>query len=354
MEKENHISLKERTFYPFNRIFKFILANLVLSFFIMLAFMGDPFTSTRIFFIAWSWSLAICATQWLGHGYIFAYLDRKISWIEKPVTRALWGLLALVVYSAVAFYIIQTLFYFLVNGHLPNATWYWFLGNVIYPVAISFVITIIFTSIGFFRAWKASFIKAEKLNTEMLAYKYEVLRNQINPHFLFNSFNVLSDLVYENQDLAVKFIQQLSKLFRYVLDSRDKELVPLKDEMEFVKSFAYLLEIRFENKLKIHIDVPVDDDELIVPVSIQMLIENAVKHNEVSQAFPLTISIRKQDDYIEVINSLKVKEGEGESTEMGIDNLQQQFGYFTDKNITIQKTSEQFQVKLPIIRSQKS
>lgn len=320
----------------------------------MLAFMGNPFDSIRVFFISLGWAYAICATQWLGHGYIFNFLDKKIDWIEQPVKRALAGLAALVIYSAIAFYFIQMLFFYLVNGQLPTVSWKWIWGNVFYPVGISFVITITFTAVGFFKAWKTSFKRAEQLNAEMLAYKYEVLRNQINPHFLFNSFNVLSELVYENQELAVKFIQQLSKLFRYVLESREKELVQVSEEIEFVKSFSYLLKIRFENKLQFQIDVAAEPDEMIVPVSIQMLIENAVKHNEVSDQYPLTIKIIRNQDFIEVSNSLKPKEADDESTRLGLKNLKQQFVFFTKKDIVVEKSPDQFRVSLPIIKIVKS
>jgi two-component system, LytTR family, sensor kinase len=211
------------------------------------------------------------------------------------------------------------------------------------------VISITFTAIGFFEAWKKSFVQAEKLNAQVMAYKYEVLRNQINPHFLFNSFNVLSDLVYEDQETAVKFIQQLSKLFRYVLDSREKELVKLSDEMEFVRSYFYLLKIRLENRLVYEIDVQTEPSEMIVPVSIQMLIENAVKHNEVSTAYPLKIRIVKKDNSLTVTNSVKPKPADIESTRLGLGNLQQQFAFFTNDELEIAKSETEFRVSLPVI-----
>jgi LytS/YehU family sensor histidine kinase len=187
----------------------------------------------------------------------------------------------------------------------------------------------------------------------MLAYKYETLRNQINPHFLFNSFNVLSDLVYDDQKAAVKFISQMSDLFRYVLDSRDKELVPLKDEMRFIRSYAFLLTTRFENKLKIEFQLEANEDEYIVPVSLQMLIENAVKHNEISEAYPLTIKISKEKDYISVTNSLKIKDVHETKGATGINNLQQQFAFFTDLPILIDHSAKEYVVKLPVLKSLK-
>jgi two-component system, LytTR family, sensor kinase len=345
-------AMKLKNYFPLRSILGFLLANIVLALIIMLAFMGTSYTSLSHFLMAFAWSFTICATLWLGHGLIFQYLDKKISWMEKPVKRALWGLVALVIYSAVAFLFIQLLFFYLIKGTLPAITWQWIRGSVFFPVAISFVISLIFTAIGFFGAWKNSFIRAEKLNAEVMAYKYEVLRNQINPHFLFNSFNVLSDLVYEDQETAVKFIQQLSRLFRYVLDSREKELVTIAEEMEFVRSFLYLLKIRLENKLIYETDVHTEASEMIVPVSIQMLIENAVKHNEASSGFPLKIKILKMDDRLVVTNTVKPKQADDKSTRLGLANLQQQFAFFTDKKLEITQSETEFRVSLPIIRHQ--
>ena len=195
-------------------------------------------------------------------------------------------------------------------------------------------------------------MQAEKLKVEMMAYKYESLRNQINPHFLFNSLNVLSDLVYDDQAMAVKFIQQMSDLFRYVLDSRDKELVPLKDELEFIRSFTFLLKTRFEDKLVIENNVQANSNDFIVPMTLQLLIENAVKHNEVSEAFPLRISIRKNEDYLEVENNLQLKNVGEDSKKTGLKNIIQQFAFFSDRSIEIIPSETNFLVRVPILKSQ--
>ena len=331
---------------------QFLLANLALAFIIVLAFMDNPFNSAGTFALAMTWAFAICTTQWLGHGYIFDYLDKKISWIEKPVKRALWGLAALIVYSVIAFTVIQLLFYFIVYGRLPVTTGSWIIGNILAPVAISFVITLTIITVEFFKSWKKSLIKAEKLNTELMTYKYEVLRNQINPHFLFNSFNVLSDLVYEDQDAAVEFIQKLSSLYRYVLESRDMELVMLGEELEFVDSYLLLLNTRFENKLEIHLNVPAGKDDHIVPVSIQMLIENAVKHNELSDAFPLQVRISRIGEQVVVKNSLRKKTRSDNQTGTGLENLRQQYSRFTDRRIETIHSQGAFEVRLPILKTE--
>jgi len=151
--------------------------------------------------------------------------------------------------------------------------------------------------------------------------------------------------------MAVKFIRQMSDLFRYVLDSRDKELVPLSDELEFISSFTFLLRTRFEEKLKIDINVHANSDEYIVPMTLQLLIENAVKHNEVSEAFPLRITIRKDNDYLEVENELRLKNVGVDSKKTGLKNIFQQFAFFSDRPIEIIPQANSFLVRVPILKS---
>ena len=330
---------------------KFLIANVALSFIIILIFMTGTLQDLNTFLIGFIWSFSICITQWGGLGLIHNYLDKKISWIETPVKKTFVEVLVFLGYSMSAFILIQFLNYYLWNHVLPAQAWGSIIRSLPYTLLISLIISLIFTAIGFFHAWKNSFMQAEKLKVEMMAYKYESLRNQINPHFLFNSLNVLSDLVYEDQAMAVKFIQQMSDLFRYVLDSRDKELVPLTDELEFIRSFTFLLKMRFEDKLIIENDVQANSDDFIVPMSLQLLIENAVKHNEVSEAFPLLISIRKNKDFLEVVNSLHPKNVGDDSTKTGLKNIIQQFAFFSDLPIEIIPSETNFLVRLPILKS---
>ena len=160
--------------------------------------------------------------------------------------------------------------------------------------------------------------------------------------------------MYADQKMAVKFINQLSELFRYVLDNRDKELVSLQEELDFIDSFIYLLKTRFDNKLNIQIDVKPQPDELIVPMALQMLVENAVKHNEVSDAHPLQVTIRKQNGFIEVANNLQPKPIGEDSKKTGLKNITQQYAFFTQQEIQIIPSSSEFIVRIPIIKGQVS
>jgi LytS/YehU family sensor histidine kinase len=241
--------------------------------------------------------------------------------------------------------------FMVVQGGLPERPFYWAIRSSYIAISISFIVSLVFVAVGFFRKWRTSLLEAERFKAEMLMYKYEALQNQINPHFLFNSFNVLSDLVYEDQDKAVDFIRQMSQLFRYVLDSRDRELVPVKEELEFIKAYTYLLQTRFEDKLVIHLEFEAGEDELIVPMTLQLLIENCVKHNEISASQPLDIRITRNGEYIEVGNNLQIKAVGPDSKKTGLSNIQQQFRYFTPKEILITETDRTFSVAVPIIKN---
>jgi len=330
---------------------QFLLINIGASALIVLAFMRQYSQTLPDFLFSMLWSFSIFITQWTGAVLINHFLDRKIPWIDKPVLRSILGIILLVLYSVVAFMLVKYLMFYLKFHKLPEEGWTFATMSSLITFMISFNISLIFTAIGFFKAWKKAVVKAEQFKVEMMAYRYESLRNQLNPHFLFNSFNVLSDLVYADQAMAVKFINQLSDLFRYVLDSRDKELVPLKDELEFMHSYIYLLKTRFEDKLDLKLQMKAEPDQLIVPMTLQLLVENAVKHNEVSETYPLQVRIRQDGTYLEVENSLRLKVVGEDSKNTGLKNIIQQFSYFTDRQIEVIENDMTFVVRVPILKA---
>lgn len=325
------------------------LAFLTLS--VALAFWNIQTATFSNLLIAIAWSGSICVTQWAGQVYINAKLSKYFSWHDKTTKRLVYGVIISVTYSIVAYLVVQIIMILLVKGKLPENLWQWGFRSSVYAVTISLLISLIFTATGFLKQWKVSLLYADKLKAEMLAYKYEALQNQINPHFLFNSFNVLSDLVYEDQKGAVQFIKQLSELFRYVLDVRNKELVSIREELSFIASFGFLLQTRFEDKLEIVVDVKTADDEMIVPMTLQLLVENCVKHNEISSEKPLHVRIIKQDGYIVVTNNRQAKRILSESKQTGLANIEQQYGFFTDKKIKVEMNEQEFKVSIPILNA---
>ncbi len=335
---------------PFKNIWQFLLANLLVGVVCCFIFVEDPFEFPSKFIVGSLWGMTIFVTQWLGHSFIQTQISKKYSWIEKPVHRLLLTIVSVVVYSAVAFILVQMLMNYLVFGEAPEYLLRFNIGAWAVPILISFFISLLAAAYGFFISLKNSIIEREVLNGQMLSYKYEALRNQINPHFMFNSLNVLSDLVYEDQATAVKFIHQFSDIYRYVLDSRDKELVPLQEEIDFIEKFIFLLKTRFENKLIVDLDIKAESDELIVPLSLQLLVENAVKHNEISSANPLNIKISRNKDSITMVNPIRLKNVNPDSKQIGLTNLKQQYAYFSERKPEIQTVDNQFLVNFPILK----
>jgi LytS/YehU family sensor histidine kinase len=205
-------------------------------------------------------------------------------------------------------------------------------------------------------SWRQAAINAEKLKTESIASRYESLKNQVNPHFLFNSLNALSNLVYEDQELAIKFIRKLSEVYRYVLDTRNQEVVKLSDELAFLDSYIFLQKIRYEDNLKININLPRHTEAMIPPLSLQMLVENAIKHNIVSEDEPLHIDLfMEDDDYIVVRNNLQKKNiGEvppgGASPGIGLANIKSRYETLTQKAVEVGSTPHDFLVKIPVLK----
>lgn len=296
-------------------------------------------------------SFILCILLGYGNGELITIIDRKISWIEAPVKRLIVGTIVVVVYSFLASVLVVYLYNIFLYDRPPfdSHTWRQTINAAILPVYIAIVITVILTSRSFLLAWKKSTIDTEKLKRENLQAQYNALKNQINPHFLFNSFNVLTDLVYMDQDLAAKFIQRLSVVFRYVLDSSKKEFVSLKSELDFLDSYIFLLKIRFGENLLIERPEYEDKGENIIPLCLQMLIENAVKHNVVSEEEQLKIVVKIEDDQVCVSNNIQLRNVTEGSTKLGLANIKARYALLNGKSVKVEQTKENFTVYVPLI-----
>jgi two-component system, LytTR family, sensor kinase len=203
----------------------------------------------------------------------------------------------------------------------------------------------------FMNRLKKAELEAEQLKKQNIEARFEALRNQINPHFLFNCFNVLSTLVHKDPEASSTFIAQLSNVYRYLLQNQEKKIVPLKDELDFLDSYTYLLRTRFSENLQIENRISDCPDVIMVaPASLQMLIENAIKHNVASKKLPLRIILEKQAEYIVVSNTLQKKEIEGESTRIGLRNISDRYKLLSDLPVIVERTPTQFIVKIPVLQ----
>jgi sensor histidine kinase YesM len=192
--------------------------------------------------------------------------------------------------------------------------------------------------------------KNDSLKNENLHMQYLQLKSQINPHFLFNSLNVLTSLINKDSQKAVNYIQKFSKVYRYVLSQDTKDLVYVNDEVEFINIYIEILRIRYGEALRCEIDIDECDLDLqIPPMSLQLLIENAVKHNAITSDNPLTITIRSSGDYLLIYNNIVARTRVEESTGIGLKNLQQKYNIISQQSIEIENKNLQFTVKLPLL-----
>lgn len=220
-----------------------------------------------------------------------------------------------------------------------------------YAINIFMVLSLILSIFGyhFFVRWKEEKIAAAELEKEKAQVQYDNLKNQLNPHFLFNALSSLNSLIFENPQLASDFLQQLSKVYRYVLENKEKNAVTLQTEINFVSHYIKLLETRFGDGLKILMSINEEAKEkTIVPVTIQILIENAVKHNTTSKDSPLIIRIATEGDFLSVENNLQKKSAVETSNKHGLENLKNLYRYISDKAVQVAESGGSFKVKVPL------
>lgn len=195
-----------------------------------------------------------------------------------------------------------------------------------------------------------------RMQKELLRSKYESLKNQLNPHFLFNSYSVLSTLIHQDPELASDFLNQLSKMYRYILENKENEMVSLEKEFKFLESYMFLLKTRHEEGIMLENRVALDTTRYFVPtLALQMLIENAVKHNTFSAEQPLLIKIFNEgEDYLVVSNEIRKKGGTVSSTRVGLENICKRYNIHSKKQVVVNNSNNFFIVKLPILPSLKA
>ncbi|WP_282080783.1 sensor histidine kinase [Aquimarina algiphila] len=195
---------------------------------------------------------------------------------------------------------------------------------------------------------KINEIEKDRLIKENIQNELIALKSQINPHFLFNSLNSLNYIIRNSPEEATDFVDKLSFIFRYVLQSNEKNLVPLKEEIEFLNNYMHLARIRYGTNIQIHVDIVETTHSILIPIlSIQILIENAIKHNEISKEYPLSINIYFENDYLIVKNKIQPRSDPEKSTGYGLANLSKRYVLLKEKNIQIHK-NDHFIIKLPI------
>ncbi|MEO0573086.1 MAG: histidine kinase [Bacteroidota bacterium] len=229
---------------------------------------------------------------------------------------------------------------------------YW--GNVLRAWLLGFAV--IFVNLFYFSIKQKDELtrQMENLRREMMASQYASLKNQISPHFLFNSLNTLTSLMYEDRDLASDFVTRLASTYRYILDNREHDLVDLEKELNFLDAYIFMMNVRHKKAVDITTKVDLDAKNYYIPtLSLQMLVENALKHNQYSKEKPLNIAISTiQQDALVVSNNLQKRSNVEGTTKMGLQNIKKRYSYYTNKQVLIRETSDYFEVIIPLLQNE--
>lgn len=308
--------------------------------FSFLNFFYSILESSLITFLTWE------STLWFDH------------WVSKflPWEKSFWRRFGLVMLGSCLLCVI----FFISIGYIFN----YYICNfpmmedgmlfricLVVALAASVLILMVEFGIQIFTKWKQSLVEIERYKSQTMQAKLDNLKHQVNPHFLFNNMSVLTSLIYKDQDKAADFVQQLSKVYRYLLDQTSSELVCLEEEMKFLESYIYLLQIRYSPNLTIENRISAAQlKRLIPPFSVQLLLENAIKHNEVSTEKPLQIELSIENEMLVVKNNKNPRISEEESSQKGLKNIQSRYAFFTDKPVEIIDLPSGFIVKIPLLQ----
>lgn len=305
--------------------------------------------------IDYAFSLSVTFSICITSAKSFPFFNKKWPWSEtNAVKRIVYESLYLIVLSGSLMAGITLIFYYSFYSHvdslnLPQELF----ANVMTAVIITVITASIWEAVALFKSWRESELVAERLSKEHIQSQFQTLKNQVNPHFLFNSLNALSSLVHSDPDKAEQFIDEFAKIYRYVLDVKERKFVELKEELRFLESFMFLQQIRFGDHLRLELEVDAARlHDFLPPLALQELIENAIKHNEVSGQHPLTIRVESKDGSLEVSNGLQPRKEDVASTGTGLKNLKERYRLFADKEPEFVATSKQYIAKLPLIEAE--
>jgi len=278
-------------------------------------------------------------------------LSIRYDWEKNPKKRLWLGAIGSIVITFVVFAILR---YFLTYYYTGRSVSEFIEKEEVTPYVIALAITLIASlfihAFYFYRALQKKQVKEQKIIAGTASARFDALKNQLDPHFLFNSLNVLTSLIEEAPDQAQKFTTSLSKVYRYVLEQKNKDLVTVNDELDFARTYVRLLKMRFEDSIVFDIpDRATDDDAKIIPLSLQLLLENAVKHNVVTSTRPLHIRVYEENGNLVVKNNLQEKQVVKKSSGVGLQNIQQRYHILSDRKVAIEKTAKDFSVSLPML-----
>ena len=294
-------------------------------------------------------SIIATAVNWIGCKMIVIFLWNKYPWHIKPLKHVLIEFVLITGLTVNLMWIISFVFSLFYEPYFSYGE---FWSSTFIVVIISLFLTALHEVLFFYRQWKEHFNKSLILEKANIKAEYDSLKNQINPHFLFNSLNTLITYVEENEQ-ATKYIHNLSDFLRYTLDNKNTDIKLLKDELNLVSKYVFLQKSRFKDNLVVKVNISEKYyNYTILPMTLQMLVDNAIKHNVISKAKPLNVNVFIENDtYIVVENNLQ-RRYDSPSTNQGLQNISSRYSFISEKEIVILENSDKFIVKIPLVKNE--
>jgi two-component system, LytTR family, sensor kinase len=289
---------------------------------------------------------------WLGIRKIVIVLWEKFPWEKKPLKHIILEIILVSSYTMFVGFINYLIY---VHTNFVEFDEDLDIGiSISITLLITFFITSLHEAWFFYKQWNISLVKAQMLEKENVISQYETLKSQINPHFLFNTLNTLTILIEESPRVAVGYVEKTSDFLRSILSMKDREIISVQDEIRIIETFYQLQKERFGDNL--HLDIQLSAGCLsknLPPLSVQMLIENAIKHNVVSSENPLSISIAStpNDEFLVIRNNLQPKTQPNPSSGIGLQNIKNRYSFLSNQAIEINETTDEFVVKLPLLKN---
>lgn len=319
----------------------------------LINFMASGFSFD--FLVQWKYILynyVYALTIGVANILFFGLLNSRFSWDKEAKKLIIYGVVGSVAVSTLSFFLARVIHKIGIDGY----TYEKFIEvehvqNYIFSMLIAFIITLIFHLFYFYKALQESKIKEQKIISKESSARLQALKDQLDPHFLFNSLNVLTSLIEENPENAQDFTTGLSKIYRYVLEQKEKEKISLKEEISFAKTYINLLKMRFEDSIHFKIELSCDQGYYLIPLSLQLVLENAIKHNRISASNPLHIGIFIEEDMLLIENTYQPKKQTSDRKGVGLANIEERYSLFTDKKIKIEYKDDKFQIYLPLLKN---
>lgn len=344
-----------KKYFKFNKHDYLVLVVTVIPFMMVVCYlvMGDDYFEWPFILQASLVAACVGVLSWITHIVTANIMIEQIPSHTKILTRILIQLPAYIILTQAGICLLTFVMLRLLHITTQPLTWHnyrplFFAGLLLNVIATSF-----HEGTMFFEKWKLSLVETEQLKKMNLQSQLDSLKNQVNPHFLFNSLNCLSSLIHTDPDKASDFLDEMSKVYRYLLRSNENELTPLSGELQFVGSFFHMLKTRYGHGIELAIEVDDEAQELLIPpLTLQMLVENAVKHNTILKDSPLRISIRSSaQGRLLVNNNVQKKMSKILSNKIGLQNIVAKYQLLNQPDIIIDHNEQEFSVNLPLIKN---